>query len=174
MTQKKLQKDSILNQYDLDGDNTITDEELQRAKEIGATSLNIVISPSDEFNIVNQNTTYDKAKDMYEEISTQCSINRVYISCCFNPNVSEKSVLDCVKWGNKIGKYVILCDTDSFANSDSVFSICSKAKNITPNIGIHFHISQNIEECIQSAYDAGVRIFDTSSLITGSFFLITS
>ena len=34
MTQKKLQKDSILNQYDLDGDNTITDEELQRAKEI--------------------------------------------------------------------------------------------------------------------------------------------
>ena len=32
MTQKKLQKDSILNQYDLDGDNTITDEELQRAK----------------------------------------------------------------------------------------------------------------------------------------------
>ena len=26
MTQKKLQKDSILNQYDLDGDNTITDD----------------------------------------------------------------------------------------------------------------------------------------------------
>ena len=37
MTQKKLQKDSILNQYDLDGDNTITDEELQRAKEIKET-----------------------------------------------------------------------------------------------------------------------------------------
>ncbi len=33
MTQKKLQKDSILNQYDLDGDNTITDEELQRANQ---------------------------------------------------------------------------------------------------------------------------------------------
>ena len=32
--QKKLQKNSILNEYDLDGDDTITDEELQRAKDI--------------------------------------------------------------------------------------------------------------------------------------------
>ena len=31
MTQKKLQKGSILDEYDLDGDNTITNEELQRA-----------------------------------------------------------------------------------------------------------------------------------------------
>ena len=111
---------------------------------------------------------------MYEEISTQCSINRVYISCCFNPNVSENSVLDCIEWSNKIGKYVILCDTDSFANSDSVFSICSKAKSITPNIGVHFHISQNIEECIQSAYDAGVRIFDTSIGGLGGCFSVQS
>ena len=34
MTQKKLQKDSILDEYDLDGDDTITNEELQQAKEI--------------------------------------------------------------------------------------------------------------------------------------------
>ena len=34
MNQKKLQKDSILNQYDLDGDDTITNEELQQAKQI--------------------------------------------------------------------------------------------------------------------------------------------
>jgi hypothetical protein len=38
---KKLQKDSILNQYDLDGDNTITDEELQRAKEIKETETKL-------------------------------------------------------------------------------------------------------------------------------------
>ena len=41
MTQKKLKKDSILNQYDLDGDNTITDEELQRAKEIKETETKL-------------------------------------------------------------------------------------------------------------------------------------
>ena len=34
MNQKKLQKDSILDQYDLDGDDTITNEELQQAKQI--------------------------------------------------------------------------------------------------------------------------------------------
>ena len=32
--QKRLQKDSILDEYDLDGDDTITNEELQQAKEI--------------------------------------------------------------------------------------------------------------------------------------------
>ena len=41
MTQKKLQKDSILNEYDLDGDDTITDEELQRAKEIKETETKL-------------------------------------------------------------------------------------------------------------------------------------
>ena len=32
--QKRLQKDSILDEYDIDGDNTITNEELQQAKQI--------------------------------------------------------------------------------------------------------------------------------------------
>ena len=32
--QKRLQKDSILDEYDLDGDNEITNEELKQAKEI--------------------------------------------------------------------------------------------------------------------------------------------
>ena len=34
MVQKKLQKNSILNKYDIDGDNTITNEELAQAQEI--------------------------------------------------------------------------------------------------------------------------------------------
>ena len=34
MAQKKLQKNSILNKYDIDGDNTITNEELAQVKEI--------------------------------------------------------------------------------------------------------------------------------------------
>ena len=41
MTQKKLQKNSILDDYDLDGDNTITDEELQQAKEIKETETKL-------------------------------------------------------------------------------------------------------------------------------------
>ena len=41
MTQKKLQKGSILDEYDLDGDNTITNEELQGAKEIKETETKL-------------------------------------------------------------------------------------------------------------------------------------
>ena len=37
MTQKKLEKNSILNKYDIDGDNTITNEELKQVKEINQT-----------------------------------------------------------------------------------------------------------------------------------------
>ena len=39
--QKKLQKGSILDEYDLDGDNEITNEELQRAKEIKETETKL-------------------------------------------------------------------------------------------------------------------------------------
>ena len=39
--QKKLQKNSILDEYDLDGDNEITNEELQRAKEIKETETKL-------------------------------------------------------------------------------------------------------------------------------------
>ena len=41
MTQKKLQRNSILDDYDLDGDNTITNEELQQAKEIKETETKL-------------------------------------------------------------------------------------------------------------------------------------
>jgi hypothetical protein len=41
MTQKKLQKNSILNEYDLDGDDLITDEELERAKQIKETETKL-------------------------------------------------------------------------------------------------------------------------------------
>ena len=41
MTQKKLQKRAILDEYDLYRDNTITNEELQRAKEIKETETKL-------------------------------------------------------------------------------------------------------------------------------------
>ena len=34
--QKRLEKNSILNEYDLDGDNEITNENLSQGKEIGS------------------------------------------------------------------------------------------------------------------------------------------
>ena len=39
--QKRLEKNSILNEYDLDGDNEIKNEELQQAKEIKETETKL-------------------------------------------------------------------------------------------------------------------------------------
>jgi len=39
--QKKLQKNSILDEYDLDGDNEITNEELEQAKQIKETETKL-------------------------------------------------------------------------------------------------------------------------------------
>ena len=41
MTQKKLQRNSILDEYDLDGDNEITNDELKQAKEIKETETKL-------------------------------------------------------------------------------------------------------------------------------------
>ena len=41
MTQKKLQKNSILDEYDLDSDNEITNEELEQAKIIKETETKL-------------------------------------------------------------------------------------------------------------------------------------
>tara|TARA_R100000664_G_C2746935_1_gene134555 strand:+ start:1563 stop:1886 length:324 start_codon:yes stop_codon:yes gene_type:complete len=41
MVQKKLQKKSILDEYDLDGDNTITNEEIKLAKDIKETETKL-------------------------------------------------------------------------------------------------------------------------------------
>ena len=41
MVQKKLQKNSILDEYDLDGDNEITNDDLQQAKEIKETETKL-------------------------------------------------------------------------------------------------------------------------------------
>ena len=41
MVQKKLQKDSDYNEYDLDGDGVVTDEELEHAKEMKETERDL-------------------------------------------------------------------------------------------------------------------------------------
>jgi len=41
MAQKKLQKDSDYNEYDLDGDGIVTDEELEHAKEMKETERDL-------------------------------------------------------------------------------------------------------------------------------------
>jgi hydroxymethylglutaryl-CoA lyase len=135
---------------------------LERAKDVGAESVNAVISTSDVFIQNNQNATYEDTKRFYEDMAKEIAINRLYISCCFSPDTTEEDVLDCVSWGKDIARHLVLCDTDSSATKDSVYSLCSKALDITPDIGVHLHVSDDITACMMSAYDAGIRMFDSS------------
>ena len=134
----------------------------ERAKNLGVKHINVVISPCEKFIEKNQKTTYTDAIRTYENISKEIPINRLYISCCFSEDTSEESVLECVEWGKNIAKTVILCDTDSTATKESVHSLCSKALQITPNLGIHLHMSNCTIDCVKSAYDAGIRKYDSS------------
>jgi len=147
---------------------------LERAKGVGAESVNIAISTSEVFIQNNQNATYEDAKSFYEDMAKEITINRLYISCCFSPETIEADVLDCVSWGKDIARQLVLCDTDSSATRDSVYSLCSKAIDITPNIGVHLHVSDDITECMMSAYDAGIRMFDSSIGGLGGCISLTS
>tara|TARA_R100000995_G_scaffold12078_2_gene4916 strand:- start:3152 stop:4006 length:855 start_codon:yes stop_codon:yes gene_type:complete len=135
---------------------------LQRALVAGATSVNVSISTSESFIAKNQNTSYEEAKLFYERVATIIPINRLYISCCFSPDVTEDEILKCVEWGKTIASCIVLCDTDSNAKTEPVMSLCKKAKQITPNIAVHFHLTDQVEECVQTAYDAGIRVYDCS------------
>ena len=147
---------------------------LERAKEVGAEKLNIVLSPLEDFNKRNQNTTLSDAMSNYEEMSKETIIQRVYISCSFHPEVSRETLLECVRWGAKVGECVVLCDTDSHATPEWVSNLCAAALEVTPNIGVHFHLSNETERCIEEAYNSGVRIFDTSIGGLGGCVAITS
>ena len=89
-------------------------------------------------------------------------LNRLDISCAFSTGISQKAVLDCVKWGKDIAKYIVLCDTDSNATAESIASLCSGAKAITPNLSIHLHVDEDSTAYINTANDSRIRQLESS------------
>ena len=145
---------------------------LQRAIVAGAREVNVSISPAEGFMRSNQGMSYKEAKLFYEDLATQIAINRLYISCCFSPGVTRKQVLECVDWGKDLAKWVVLCDTDSKAAPKRVFELCKRAKKLTDKVAVHFHTSEDLESCMMRAYDAGVRVYDSSIAGLGGCFSI--
>ena len=145
------------------GDLLVVNEKgFDRAIELGAKKVNVVISPHDNFNQLNQKNTYENIMRIYQNKCNDIPINRLYISCAFSRGVSKKAVLDCVRWGKDIAKYIVLCDTDSNATVESIASLCSEARAITSNLSIHLHVNEDGAEYIKAAYDSGIRQFDCS------------
>jgi hydroxymethylglutaryl-CoA lyase len=133
-----------------------------RARELGLDSVNAVISPHHGFNSANQNDTCENIMRTYERESKTIPINRLYISCAFSDKTSESDVLDCVRWGEGISQCVVICDTDSSASVETILSLCGKAMEITPRLGIHLHLRDDDTKYIDAAYRAGIRQFDCS------------
>ena len=145
------------------GDLLVVNEKgFDRAIELGLSSVNVVISPHDGFNKLNQKNTYQNIMNIYQNKCKDIPINRLYISCAFSEGVSRKAVLECVEWGKDIAKCIVLCDTDSSATVKSIASLCKEAREITDNLSIHLHVNENSAEYIEAAYDSGIRQFDCS------------
>jgi len=157
------------------GDLLVVNEKgFDRAIELGLESVNVVISPHDSFNQLNQKNTYQNIMSVYQNKCKDIPINRLYISCAFSEGVSRKAVLDCVKWGKDISKCIVLCDTDSNATVKSIASLCKKARRITDNLSIHLHVNEDSTEYIKAAYDSGIRQFDCSVGGLGGCFSVDS
>ena len=157
------------------GDLLVVNEKgFDRAIELGLESVNVVISPDNDFNKTNQKNTYQNIMSIYQNKCKDIPINRLYISCAFSEGVSKKAVLECVKWGKDISKYIVLCDTDSNATVKSIASLCRGARKITHNLSIHLHVNEDSAEYIKAAYDSGIRQFDCSVGGLGGCFSVDS
>ena len=81
------------------GDLLVVNEKgFDRAIELGLSSVNVVISPHDGFNKLNQKNTYQNIMDIYQNKCKDIPINRLYISCAFSEGISREAVLECVEW----------------------------------------------------------------------------
>jgi len=157
------------------GDLLVVNEKgFNRAIKLGLESVNVVISPHDGFNKLNQKNTYENIMSVYQNKCKDIPINRLYISCAFSEGVSRKAVLDCVKWGKDIAECIVLCDTDSSATIESISLLCGEARRITPNLSIHLHVNEGSAQYIQAAYDSGIRQFDCSVGGLGGCFSVDS
>tara|TARA_R110000796_G_scaffold57297_3_gene132362 strand:+ start:537 stop:1418 length:882 start_codon:yes stop_codon:yes gene_type:complete len=135
---------------------------IERAKSVGATKFNIFFSPNDEFNVENYGLRLPTIlKGYYEALEgIPTSDVRVYISMAFAADLDplEKAIVSGLEYGDTI----VLCDTDGTASPFEVITGIDVAKKYTDQISVHLHHGRNLMDNVESAYNAGVREFDSS------------
>jgi hydroxymethylglutaryl-CoA lyase len=139
-------------------------EGIRRAKEVGATKLNIFFSPCDKFNRANYGQSYDAIVGHYREALEDEAIPRedvrVYISMAFDCSLREleSAVLDALS----LGSSVVLCDTAGTATPERVGAGVAEALRLTDDVALHLHQSRWLYANLRTGYDLGVRCFDSS------------
>lgn len=134
----------------------------------------VFISASESFSKKNTNCTIAEAFLRAEEVMKLAKQNKVkvrgYLSVCFGcpfeGKVSEAKVLALAKRLYKMGCYEIsIGDTIGVAHPAQVKSLFSKLKKSIPAKALagHFHDTRGTALVnILTAYDLGIRVFDTS------------
>jgi len=158
VVQKVLRRDNKVNYSSL----VMSKRGLERAKAVGVTNFNIVLSPDEDFNQNNFGRTYEEITAVYDEMLTDTPKEnvRVYISKAFDSPAENlsKCVLKCLDYGNK----VVLSDTSGEASPFKVANGLNTAMEHTTNIAVHLHHGKMLMDNVATAYNFGVREFDAS------------
>lgn len=147
---------------------------MEQAVQSGVREVAVFISATESFSKKNTNCTIKEALNRAEEvilIAKKKNIKvRGYLSVCFGcpfeGKVSEAKVVALANKLYKMGCYEIsIGDTIGIANPGQVKSLFLKLKNVIPlkNLAGHFHDTRGTALVnILTAYNLGVRVFDTS------------
>ncbi|MGN7396678.1 hydroxymethylglutaryl-CoA lyase [Peribacillus frigoritolerans] len=146
----------------------------ERAKEHLLTEVNWVSSATETFNQKNIGQAIDENFNQFESLVTQagkdgiktCFSIAVSFGCPYEVEVSEEQVLNLVKRAKDAGADRIgIADTIGIATPDQVERLMKRVLEIageTP-VAIHLHDTRGLGSAnAYSAYQAGVRIFETA------------
>lgn len=145
---------------------------LQRAKSVGATNINICLSPSETFNKHNFNSSLSKLLSSYRSMLYGIPKEniRVYIShafgCSTEGRFDDEAISFVLQQSALLGNTVVLSDTAGIANEESIKRLGNFIADMpSTKWAVHFHHNANGDSLmnnVQWAYDIGIRQFDTS------------
>ncbi|WP_169309177.1 hydroxymethylglutaryl-CoA lyase [Desulforhopalus sp. IMCC35007] len=148
---------------------------LERAMECGLTHLTMSVSVSDSHSRKNAGVSSEIACRAMEELIRSACHNgitvRAGIQCAFGCTdegpVHKKSVVDTAVSFSEAGAIEInLADTAGMAQPEDVRALIPLVKNKLPDLSVSMHAHDTSGfglANMQAAYEAGVRIFDTTT-----------
>jgi hydroxymethylglutaryl-CoA lyase len=145
---------------------------LERAKAVGATNINVCLSPSETFNAENFNSSLAVLHATYRSMLWGIPKEniRVYIShafgCPTDGQYDDLFIANVLQQSALLGYTVVLSDTAGIADAQSIQRIGDIIAHMpSTKWAVHLHENEHGDSLIgnvQMAYDIGIRQFDTS------------
>lgn len=147
---------------------------MRDALETGIKEIAVFASATESFSKANINCTIDESFERFKPVIVLAKKNKIkvrgYLSVCFGcpyeGKVSEKKVIELAVRLHKLGCHEIsIGDTIGVADPKQVESLMKKLKAKIPvkKLAGHFHDTRGTSLAnILSAYQVGIRVFDSS------------